>query len=198
MKATISRVVAFLVIFLIMGVSMAYADPAPSAGYPAVSFLSAQLGAQPLQIGVVSKFEAGSFTQAEAESMSEEVTTIVSTLLGSTLGTSSTLVLSKHLTPNQLAAKGFSSADVLAAFALTHYKNFGALIYIFLDVSRTQGVAGSEMGNNIRIDVWIGDAANLLSGSPILSTLGVTGNYLYVTSLEIPESFLPLAISLGL
>lgn len=192
MKATISRVVAFLVIFLIMGVSMAYADPAPSAGYPAVSFLSAQLSGQPLQVGVVSKYEAGSFTQADAENMSEQVAALVSEALGTVLGADSTLVLSRHLTPNQLAAKGFSSADVLAAYALTNYKNFGAQIYIFLDVSRTQGVAGSQMGGNIRVNVWIGDVAGL---GLDLSTIGVTGNYLYVTSLEIPETFLTFASS---
>jgi hypothetical protein len=91
-----------------------------------------------------------------------------------------------------LAANGFSSADVLAAYALTHYKNFGAQIYIFLDVSRTQGVAGSQMGGNLRVNVWIGDVVGLGLSSLFPS---VTGNYLYVTSLEIPETFLTLASS---
>lgn len=194
MKVKASIVVAFLVIFLIMEVSMAYADPAASPGYPDVSFLSSPS----LNLGVVGKYEAGSFTQAEAESMSEQVATLVSAALGTVLGTNSTLVLAQHFTPNQMAGIGFSSADSLAAYALANYKSYGLQGYVFLDVSRNSGVVGSELGNNIRVNVWLGDAANLLSGSTILSTLGVTGNYLYLTSLEIPESFLALAFSLGL
>ncbi len=186
MKNVRGIIVSFLAVFFIMGVSVAFGDPLPSAGYPSVSVLS---GSQ-IKVGVLSKYEASSFTSAEAEQISGQVAAILNTLLGSAgLDTSASLVL--NLTPSQVAANfGITSADTFAAFALHNYKAYGLDLYVFLDVSRVAGLNESGLpGNNIRINVWIGDIQSLLPGL-------VPGDYLYVTSVEVPEFYLTMATSL--
>jgi hypothetical protein len=186
MKNLRGIIVTFLVVFFIMGVSVAFGDPLPSAGYPSVSVL----GDPEIQVGVLSKYEASTFTPAEAEAISGQVATILSELLGS-MGLDTSVSLMLNLTPSQVAANfGFTSADAFAAFALDNYKAYGLDLYVFLDVSRVAGLNESGLpGDNIRIDAWIGDISNILPGL-------VPGDYLYVTSVEVPEIYLTLSSSL--
>ncbi len=186
MKNVRGIIVACLAVFFIMGVSVAFGDPLPSAGYPSVSVL----GDTEIQVGVLSKYEASSFTAAEAEAISGQVATILSTLLGS-MGLDTSVNLMVNMTPSQVAANfGITSADTFAAFALHNYKAYGLDLYVFLDVSRVAGLNESGLpGNNIRINAWIGDIQSLLPGL-------VPGDYLYAASVEVPEFYLTLATSL--
>ena len=59
-------------------------------------------------------------------------------------------------------------------------------MYVFLDTYRVAGLDESGLGNNIRIDASIGDISSIL---PRL----VPGDYLYITSVKVPEIYLTLA-----
>lgn len=186
MKNVKGIVITFLAVFFIMGVSVAYGDPLPSAGYPSVSVFAGPTGS----VGVVSKYEASSFTSTEAEALSAQVATIISTLLGSSVGLDNSASLLLHLTPSEITANfGITSADAFAAFAQDNYKAYGLDLYVFLDVYRVAGLDESGLGNSIRIDAWVGDISSILPGL-------VPGDYLYVTSVEFPEVYLALATAL--
>lgn len=186
MKYVRGIVVTFLAIFFIMGVTVAYGDPLPSAGFPSVTVLSGSTGV----VGVLSKYDTSSFTFAEAEQISGQVATILSSLFEPSIGLDTSLSLVLNETPSQVAANfGFTSADAFADFALNNCKAYGRQMYVFLDIYRVAGLDESGLGNNIRIDAWIGDISSFLPGL-------VPGDYLYITSVEVPEIYLTLASSL--
>lgn len=172
-----------LSIILIVGFFFITASIAYSSGTPALDFyIAGSSSAIPLNVVVVSKYDSASYTYAEAEAISQAVSKLIG--LGSTLAGSlglSTAGLS-HFTPSQVAAWGITDADILKNLVKTYYQSWGFNFYAFADIKRVTSVA-PELGHAMRIDIWIADL-------PVL--LGLTGDYLYIASLEIPETYLTL------
>lgn len=140
------------------------AATASAGGYPA-AFLDTESG---IPIVVVGKFDPASFTAAEADTLSSAI----AGLSGS----------SAVLTTSELAALGFSDADLLKDYVYGNYRDwFGSsALYLFFDIRRTAGI----YGHNIRIDAWLADGAVFL---------GLSGDYLYLGSVEFPELYISLA-----
>jgi hypothetical protein len=182
----------FLFIFFVFGVSTAH-----SSGYPALSLLSSSDPTFSYEAIVVAKYEQGSFTSADAENLSQQFNGIVQSLVSQIGGDSSNSGIF-HFTPSQLATYGYTDADALKDYIKNNYVAAKIPLYIFLDVSRTPAVSPA-LGNNIRADVWIdnGDFLKYMLGDMgIFNQLGDIGDYFYFGSLEFPEKFLSLQITL--
>lgn len=89
------------------------------------------------------------------------------------------------LRPVRLLPGGVTDADVLKDYIKGVYKAWDFTLYAFIDIKRVTGTA-PELGSSMRIDIWVADAASLAHQIG----LTVTGDYLYVVSLEIPEAYL--------
>jgi hypothetical protein len=115
---------------------------------------------------------SGQFTQEEAQNLTATVAPIIQSLLTS----SSSSVEIEVLTPNQL--RGYD-ADTLKLLVKSNYKAWGYNTYIFVNITKkAEYVAG--FGPNMRLDVYIADMASLI---------GVSADYLYATSIEVPYMY---------
>jgi hypothetical protein len=162
---------------LIVGIFFVTTAPAYSSGYP----FAAGLASSDTMVIVVGKFDssASGFTYAEAEGYSQAVASAVGLL-----GTLSQGVI--ILPPSQLASYGLTDADALNQEIKNIYVQSGFSLYIFLDITKVDSVQ-RQYGRNVRIDVWAADMvplANSLTGDSL------TGSYLYVTTIEVPETYL--------
>lgn len=156
---------------LIASILFVTAATAYSSGYP----FAAGLYSQGMNVIVVGKFDSSEFTAQEAENFSQGAADAVG-LLG-TAGQG--LIV---LTPSQLASSGLTDADAVKQMVKNIYMQSGFDLYIFLDITKVDSIQ-PQYGQNVRIDAWVADMAPLL---------GLTGDYLYVTTLEVPEMYLQL------
>lgn len=167
-------VILALIVFALVG-SVA---TALGSGYP-VAVIAADTDSTILVLG---KFASGTgqFTQAEADGLVNTITALVQGFLGSTGG----VVV---LNPSQMAGYGLGDADNVRALAKANYIAWGADIFVFIDIKKTATEYVSGYGPNMRLDVLVAD----------LSTeLGLPGDYLYATSIEIPYMYAQLLSSL--
>lgn len=178
MKTSKHIIVAFMLGGFLIGslTAQVYASGTPAVDF----FVPSSTSGIPISFVLVSKYEATSFTTAEAENISQAV----GKLLGSTLLSSLSISTSgvSHYNPSQLAAYGITDADVLKNYVKSAYKSWGSYIYVFLDITRVQALM--SLGNSLRVDIYIADLDALL---------GISGNgYLYIASIEVPETYLAL------
>ncbi len=169
--------VFFACLGLIAGMFFVTAVPAYSSGYP----FAAALISSDTSVIVVGKFDSSEsgFTYAEAEGYSQAVAGAVGLL-----GTDSQDVI--VLSPSQIASYGYTDADTLKQLIKSAYTQSGFNLYVFLDITKVDSVE-PQYGKNVRIDVWLADMVPLANG---LTGDSLTGAYLYVTTIEVPETYL--------
>lgn len=129
---------------------------------------------------VLGSYDSAGFTFDEANTISTLVSSL-SSQIGPLLGLSglSTSGLS-NFTPSQLKTYGYTDADTLKTFIKDSYLPSGFSLYIFLDITKSAGIS-QAYGQNLKINIWIADLA---------STLGMTGDYLYLGSIELPMMYI--------
>ncbi|MBI5101003.1 MAG: hypothetical protein HZB33_04125 [Nitrospirae bacterium] len=204
MRAKKSIVVALLLCLGLLTASAAYADPARYPGYPAAALVNVSTPDISLNFVVLMKFAADSsgingFTADEAQLSSEQLGALVAPVIGIiTSQLPSADVSSVFVTPSDL--EGWS-ADEVADVVADNYLSWGYDAYLFLDINRVSGVSGAFVpveglpNTNARVDLWLGDAAGTISWllsediTPFLAAIGVAGDYLYIVSLEVPETY---------
>lgn len=178
MRTAKKRLALLIISFLLVGASTAYSSGIPAADM----YVAGSSSVLPINVIIVVKYDAASYTFAEAEALSQ----IVSKLLGVTSTLAGSIGLStaglSHYTPSQLAAAGYTDADTLKILIKNSYQALGFNFYAFVDISRVTSVTPA-LGPAMRIDIWFADLALVM---------GMTGDYLYIASLEIPEAYLTL------
>ena len=163
MKGMLKVMGLVLGLVILFGVSTAHAS-----GYPLGITIQDDGSLGTGNIIVVGKFGSGFTSVSDADNVASAVTSAVSLLgLGSNV----------QVYPPSLF--GSTDADTLKSIVKGGYTNAGYSLYVFLDIKRVASVS-STYGNNIRIDAWAAD----------FGLLPEVGGYAYVTSIEVPESYL--------
>jgi hypothetical protein len=156
-----------------IALTMMFASTALASGYPMIA------GDMSSGVLVVGKFDSNSFTLSEAN----QIAATVAGMLGM-LGEQT-----QFFGPSQVGpAFGISDGDAVKSAAKSAYQSYGFDVYIFLDIKRV-GAVSQDLGQNLRIDVWVADMA---------AELGIPGDYLYAASIEAPEMYLSMVGELGL
>ncbi len=152
--------------------------PAYSSGYPALGLYMTG-NPEDISVVVVGKFDSSFNPQDVDAFFSAAMSLVGGSLPGVTV-----------LGPSQLAQYGspFNDADSLKAFVKSAYQGLGIDLYIFLDATKVNSVE-AQYGKNVRINAWVADMA---------SEVGFTGDYLYATSIEVPELYLQLLSQLSM
>ncbi len=169
-----AKSILLTMIVVVAGLSTSYASGIPMA---AVSL------DPDLPVIVVAKFGAG-FNTTDAQNSAQ--------FIAQALGLGGTITENVvFLGPSDLAGIGITDADILKQSVKAIHEQYG-LLYIYLDVSKKASVS-TQYGNNHKIDIWISNDSRV---SQFATQLGLSGQFIYVLSLEYPELYPELLMQL--